>query len=122
VKRKHQRGLASSRDVSASTHLNIQIPVLSLLDDRQMTSLEAVPRKRRHTSVSLTQDAVDVEDTNMRKKSKQEGRDGSDNTEPTPREQALMREFEKLRKELEKVQREKDILMEVVHRLNRGPR
>jgi molybdenum-dependent DNA-binding transcriptional regulator ModE len=87
-----------------------------------MTSLEAAPRKRRHTSVSLTQDAVDVEDTNMRKKSKQEGRDGSDNTEPTPREQALMREFEKLRKELEKVQREKDILMEVVHRLNRGPR
>ncbi|XTI96120.1 hypothetical protein V2W45_1072462 [Cenococcum geophilum] len=122
VKQRHQRVLASSRHVSASTQLDIQTPVLPLPDDRQMASLEVAPRKRRHASVSLTPNAVDVEDTNMRKKSKQEDRDGNDHTEPAPRERALMREVEKLRKELEKVQREKDILMEVVHRLNQGPR
>jgi len=121
VKQRHQRVLASSRHVSASTQLDVQTPVLPLLDDREMTSLEVALRKRRHASVSLTPNAVDVEDTNMRKKSKQEDRDGNDHTEPAPRERALMREVEKLRKELEKVQREKDILMEVVHRLNQGP-
>ena len=71
--------------------------------------------------MSQTPDAIDVEDTNTRKKLRQENYDRNNHTEPTLKEQALIKEVNRLHQELEKAQREKDILMTVVHRLTQGP-
>jgi len=108
--------------VNGSTPLDSQRPALPQLEDQQMSSLVAVPGKGRRTPTTQTPDMVDIEDTNPRKKPRQEHHDSNSDTERTLREEALTREVEKLRKELEKSQREKDVLIAVIDRLTQGPR
>jgi spore coat protein CotH len=104
------------------TPLDNQRSALQQLEDQQMSSLVVVPGKRGRTPTIQTPDMVDIEDTNSRKKPRQEDRDSNSDTERTLREEALTREVEKLRKELEKSQREKDVLIGVIDRLTQGPR
>jgi hypothetical protein len=66
-------------------------------------------RKRLISESSDMRDVV----TDLRKRR----REDSSGLEQTPREEALMREVEQLRRELEKVQQEKDVLIGVIGQL-----
>ena len=128
IRRRHGRVLASSRvsvrgvgAVNGSTPLDSHSPLLPQLKDQQMSSMVTVLGSRKRTSTQ-TPDTFDVEDTNARKNPRQEDRGSNIDTERTLREEALTREVERLRKELEKAQREKDVLIGVIGQLIQGPK
>lgn len=107
--------------MNGSTPLDSHSPLLPQLKDQQMSSMVTVLGSRKRTSTQ-TPDTFDVEDTNARKNPRQEDRGSNIDTERTLREEALTREVERLRKELEKAQREKDVLIGVIGQLIQGPK
>jgi DNA-binding transcriptional regulator GbsR (MarR family) len=107
--------------VNSSTPLDSHSPAIPQLENQQMSSMVTVPGSRKRAS-NQTPDTFDVEDTNARKKLRQEDHGSNTDTERTLREEALTREVEKLRKELEKAQMEKDVLISVISQLTQRPK
>jgi hypothetical protein len=115
------------RDANNSTPPDNQRPELPQLKDQQeMDSLVlAATEKQRRIAAVQSPGMVDIEneEVNPRKRQRQEDRHESNgDMERTLGEEALMREVEKLRRELKKSQMEKDILIGVIDRLIQGPR
>jgi hypothetical protein len=121
VRRRHGRVLASSRvsvrregGVNSATGLDNQRLAEPPLEEQQMGCLVAVPGKQKRTATQTLY--AFVEETNARKKPRQEDQ-GSNDTEWTLREEALTQEVEKLKKELEKAQKENEVLIGIIDRL-----
>jgi hypothetical protein len=121
IKRRHGRVLASSRvfvrgagGVNRTTPLDNQRPEVPPLEEYQMNSLVSVLGKQKRTA---TQAPDTFEEETNAKKPRQENRGSNVDTERTPREEALTREVERLRKELEKALEEKGVLISIIDRL-----
>lgn len=125
MRRRHGRVLASSRvsvrrtgGVNGATSLDSQSPAVLPLEEHQMSSSVAMPGKQKRTSTQPLD--ISEEERNTRKKPRQEDRAANVDTQRMLSEDALTREVEKLRKELEKAQNEKDVLIGIIDRLTKG--
>jgi hypothetical protein len=122
MKRRHGRIPVSSRApavvMNSSTPFDNQRPALLQPEEQQVSSLIAVPAKRRRASTTAqSQGVVDTKDPSVGKKARQEESDSNSDPQPTAREEALIREVERLRKELEKSQKERDVLIGALAKL-----
>lgn len=122
MRRRHGRILGLSRApalaASSLTPPDIQTPALPQPEEQQMSSSITVPVKRRcEPTTAQSQSLVDIEDTSVGKKPRQESSNSDNNPQPTASKEALTREVESLRKATEKLLKERDILVGVIARL-----
>jgi len=106
--------------VNGAAPLDSQSPAVLPFEEQQMSSFVAVLGKQKRPATQ----PLDIfeEETNARKKPRQEDRVSNVDTQRTLSQDALTREVKKLRKELEKVQNEKDIWIGIIDRLTQGPK
>ncbi|PMD21493.1 hypothetical protein NA56DRAFT_572356 [Hyaloscypha hepaticicola] len=123
MRRRHGRAFASSRAaaVNSLTPPDKPTPALPQLEDQQVTSLVAVSGKRRRSPATSMLVMNEIQGTNPPKKPRQEESSPQIAMEQTLRDENLVREIERLRKELEKAQKEKDVLMGVIDHLMQRP-
>ena len=110
------RGRTASESGAVKDLMSVDPNPVSRPQNPQMGSMDMMPGSRKRTSTQI----FDTDEMTARKKQRSEECGSNIDIEGMTREEALTREVEKLRAELEKAQREKDVLIGVIDRLNQG--
>ncbi len=116
VKRRHGRVLPPARTaVNDSVLADTQLQT----ETQEVGSAVVILESRKRTA-SISPETFDTANIRAGKRLRTEVGESSCEVERTPREEVLLREIEQLRRELEKAQKEKDVLIGVIGQLTQG--